>query len=289
LPEPREMGNFTAEVLFRAVAGAADLFKSTRCAKGMITVEALEDDAGIRHAFFSRQGGVSGGLFHSLNCGYGSGDAETNVKRNRGIAMGRLDLSADRLVTCYQIHSATVVTVEQPWSREAAPRADGMVTRAPDIALGVLAADCVPILLQDSVASVIGAAHGGWRGALSGIVEATVDRMEALGAERRRIRTGIGPCITQSSYEVGPEFREKFLAEDPTSACYFALASRAGHFMFDLPGYVEHRLGRAGIEIVQRTSRDTVAEDELFFSYRRACLRGETAYGRGLSVIVRKP
>jgi YfiH family protein len=160
-----------------------------------------------------------------------------------------------------------------------------MVTRIPDIALGVLAADCAPILFHDPVASVIGAAHGGWRGALSGIAEATVERMEVLGAARGRIHAGIGPCIAQSSYEVGPEFEEKFLSEDPTSACYFALSLRAGRFMFDLPGYIEYRLVRAGIAVVQRTSHDTVADDELFFSYRRAYLRGERAYGRGLSVI----
>jgi YfiH family protein len=256
--------------------------------QGMITVETLEDDPAIRHAFFTRRGGVSDGLFQSLNCGFGSGDAETNVARNRGIAMERLSLSADRLVTCYQIHSASVVTVERPWAREAAPRADGMVTRVPDIALGVLAADCAPILFDDPVANVIGAAHGGWRGALSGIAEAAIEQMEALGAERGRIRTAIGPCIASSSYEVGPEFRQKFLTEDPTSASFFTLAARPGRFMFDLPGYIEHRLARAGIAIAERVSHDTVAEDDLFFSYRRACLRGENGYGRGLSVIARK-
>src|ERR1700746_3511105 len=160
----------------------------------MITLGALNDDAGIRHAFFTRQGGVSEGLFESLNCGFGSGDAAESVARNRAIAMDRLDLPADRLVTCYQVHSAVVVTVERPWRRETAPKADGLVTRVPDIALGVLTADCAPILLHDPVASVIGAGHGRWRGALDGIVEATVARMERLGAERGRIRAGIGPC-----------------------------------------------------------------------------------------------
>src|SRR5215831_10761193 len=253
----------------------------------MITLTRL-DDGRVKHAFFTRRGGVSSGSFQSLNCGFGAGDGPDSVTRNREIAMARLGLPADRLATCYQIHSASAVTVESPWPRGAAPRADGMVTRVPDIALGILTADCAPILFHDPVARVIGAAHGGWRGALAGIVEATVEQMEALGAKRSRIHSGIGPCIGASSYEVGPEFRQKFASEDPASAGYFAPALRAGHFVFDLPGYVEHRLIRAGVTIVERIYRDTAAEDELFFSYRRACLRGEHAYGRGLSVIALK-
>lgn len=254
----------------------------------MITLGVLNHDAGIRHAFFTRRGGVSGGLYESLNCGLGSGDATESVARNRGIAMKQLGLSADRLVTCYQIHSTTVITVERPWPRRATPRADGMVTRVPYIALGVLTADCAPILFRDPAANVIGAAHGGWRGALGGIVEATIERMEAIGAERGRIRAAIGPCIARGSYEVGPEFPQQFLAADTASASYFAPALRTGHFMFDLPGYIEYRLACAGIGSVQRADRDTVAEEERFFSYRRSCLRGEPAYGRGLSAIVIK-
>jgi polyphenol oxidase len=251
----------------------------------MITLTRL-DDGRVKHAFFTRRGGVSSGPFQSLNCGFGAGDEPDSVTRNREIAMARLGLPADRLATCYQIHSASVVTVESPWPRGAAPRADGMVTRVPDIALGILTADCAPILFHDPVARVIGAAHGGWRGALAGIVEATVEQMEALGAVRSRIHAGIGPCIAQNSYEVGPEFPRQFLAEEAASTCYFAPAARPGHFMFDLPGYIEHRLARAGIAIVERSGHDTVAEDDRFFSYRRACLRGEPAYGRGLSAIV---
>jgi len=251
----------------------------------VITLARL-DDGRVKHAFFTRRGGVSSGSFQSLNCGFGAGDEPDSVTRNREIAMARLGLPADRLATCYQIHSASVVAVESPWPREAAPRADGMVTRVPDIALGILTADCAPILFHDPVARVIGAAHGGWRGALAGIVEATVGQMEALGSVRSSIRAGIGPCIAQNSYEVGPEFPQQFLAEEAASACHFALAARPGHFMFDLPGYIEHRLARAGIAIVERSGHDTVAEDDRFFSYRRACLRGEPAYGRGLSAIV---
>src|SRR5436305_768553 len=207
----------------------------------MITLDVLDDCSGICHGFFTRRGGVSSGLFESLNCGFGSGDAADAVARNRAIAMARLGLSADRLVTCYQVHSTTVITVEYPWPRDAAPRADGLVTALSGIALGILTADCAPILFEDMGAGVIGAAHGGWRGALGGIVEATLDRMEGLGAERARIRAGIGPCIGPGSYEVGPEFRERFLADDPASAAYFAPAPRVRHFMFDLTGYVEHR------------------------------------------------
>ena len=251
----------------------------------MITLGTLNDDAGIRHAFFTRQGGVSEGLFQSLNCGFGSGDAEDSVALNRRIAMDRLGLPADRLVTCRQIHSATVVTVERPWPRDAAPQADGLVTRVPGIALGVLAADCAPILLDDAVGKVIGVAHGGWRGALSGVIEAAIVRMEALGGKRGRIHAGIGPCISRRSYEEGAEFPQQFLADDCANTCFFAPALRAGYFMFDLPGYIEHRLIGAEVATVQRAPHDTVIEEACFFSYRRACLRGERAYGRGLSAI----
>jgi polyphenol oxidase len=252
----------------------------------MITLDALDANGAVRHAFFTRRGGVSHGLFSSLNCGFGSGDLAENVVRNRAIALNQLDLTADRLVTCRQIHSAAVVIVEHPWRRENAALADGMVCAVPGVALGILAADCAPVLLHDPVARVIGAAHAGWRGALSGIVEATVGQMAALGAEPRHIRSGIGPCIGPASYEVGPEFPQPVVAEDPDARAYFTAARRAGHFMFDLAGYVEHRLGRAGVRLVQCAVHDTVADRERFFSYRRARLRGETTYGRGLSVIV---
>jgi polyphenol oxidase len=251
----------------------------------MITLDLLAGEAGIRHAFFTRLGGVSSGPYHSLNCGFGSGDAMERVTRNRAIAMRRLGLRADRLVTCHQVHSTAVVTVEDTWQREGAPQADAMVTRRPDIALGVLTADCAPILFHDPVAKVIGAAHGGWRGVLGGVVEAALQRMEALGAERTRIRAGIGPCIAASSYEVGAEFPPQFIAHDPTSTSYFIPALRADHFMFDLPGYIEHRLVRAGIAIIERAPDDTVVDEQRLFSYRRACLRGERTYGRGLSAI----
>jgi polyphenol oxidase len=224
-------------------------------------------------------------LFQSLNCGFGSGDADEQIARNRAIAMDRLGLGADRLVTCRQIHSAAVVTVARPWRRQDAPRADGLVTAVTGVALGVLAADCAPILLHDPAARVIGAAHGGWRGAFAGIAEATIAAMEALGAERARVRVGIGPCIGPGSYEVGPEFPRPIVAEDPGAGVYFTPARRPDRSLFDLAGYIAHRLARCGVARIERASRDTLAEPGDFFSYRRACLRGEPVYGRGLSAI----
>ena len=251
----------------------------------MITLDILDDGGAVRHAFFTREGGVSEGLFASLNCGYGSGDDPQKVGRNRAIAAERLGLAEERLVTCYQIHSADVLTVEQPWRREEAPRADGMVTNRPGIALGVLAADCAPVLFADAEAGVIGAAHGGWRGALGGVLEATVAAMTALGAMPARIRAGIGPCIGQESYEVGPEFPGRFAEIDRDSGNFFVPAERAGHFRFDLPGYIAHRLARLRLGAVASAACDTVADPARFFSYRRACLAGERDYGRALAAI----
>ncbi|HEY1797732.1 MAG TPA: peptidoglycan editing factor PgeF [Stellaceae bacterium] len=254
----------------------------------MITLDLLADDS-TRHAFFTREGGVSGGIFASLNCGFGSGDDTGRVARNRGIAMERLGLADNALVTCHQIHSATVITVEHGWEPGAAPKADGMVTSRPGIALGVLAADCAPILFAEPEAGVVGAAHGGWRGTLSGVAEATVAAMVALGARASRIRAGIGPCIAQASYEVGAEFPERFAAEDPGSGGFFVPGAEAGKFLFDLPGYIAHRLSRLGLAAIGHTGGDTAAEPRRFFSYRRACLVGERDYGRGLAAIALNP
>jgi YfiH family protein len=252
----------------------------------MITLSALNDSPGVRHGFFTREGGVSDGVFASLNVGFGSGDAPEKVAENRTRAMAALDLPADRLVTCFQVHSPEVLVVDQPWLREDSPRADAMVTRRRGLALGILTADCVPILFADPDAAVIGAAHAGWRGALNGVIDATLQAMIRLGAVPQRIRAAIGPCIAQRSYEVGPEFPAPFLAAQPGNDDFFAPARRTGHFLFDLPGYVERRLGDRGIGIIQRAPCDTVAEATRFFSYRRACLAGESDYGRGLSAIV---
>jgi len=251
----------------------------------MITLSALDGNPGIRHAFFTRQGGVSRGLFASLNCGFGSRDDPASVEENRAIAAAQLALPVERLVTCHQIHGIATITVERAWRRADNPRADAMVTAVPGIALGVLAADCAPVLFADPDARIIGAAHGGWRGALAGVMEAAVAAMAALGARPERIRAGIGPCIGQPSYEVGPEFAATFAAADPRSGGFFAPAPREGHFRFDLGGYIAHRLARMSLAGIGRAPHDTAAEEALFFSYRRACLRGESDYGRGLAAI----
>ncbi len=251
----------------------------------MITLGALNDITGLRHAFFTRVGGVSTGVYESLNCGYGSGDVEGLVTENRARAMTRLDLKPDRLVTVRQHHSATVVVVDEPWHHDDAPEADALVTARPGIALGILTADCAPVLLADGKARVIGAAHAGWRGALSGVIEATVQRMIEMGAKRDRMVAVVGPCIAQRSYEVGPEFRARFVADHTTNADFFAPSRRGGHFMFDLTGYVARRVGTGGVPMIQRAPNDTFAEEARFFSHRRATLRGETASGRCLSAI----
>jgi YfiH family protein len=255
----------------------------------MITLSVLDGDPTgeqrIRHGFFTRRGGVSDGVYASLNCGFGSSDDPAKVEENRAIAARRLGLPPERLVTCHQVHGTTSITVEHPWRRDANPRADGMVSAVPGIALGVLAADCAPVLFADPEAGIIGAAHGGWRGTLDGIMEATVAAMVAQGAALARIRAGIGPCIAQPSYEVGPEFHATFAAADEGSAGFFTAAARPGHFLFDLGGYIAHRLTRLGLARIERVPHDTAAEEALFFSYRRACLRGDNDYGRGLAAI----
>ena len=255
----------------------------------MLTIGPLNDLPSVRHGFFCRTGGVSEGLFSSLNCGFGSGDDQGNVAENRRRAMAELDLEGDRLVTAYQVHSPDVVEVHAPWAREDAPQADAMVTRERGLALGILTADCVPVLLADAAAGVVGAAHAGWKGALGGVLEATVAAMVELGAEPQRIFGGIGPAISQRSYEVGPEFPGPFLEQDPGNADFFCPARRRGHFLFDLKGYAARRLGLAGVGAIQALPCDTCAEDRRFFSYRRACQRRERDYGRGLSAIYLEP
>ncbi len=251
----------------------------------MLTLGPLNDIALIRHGFFSRNGGVSDGAYDSLNCGYGSGDAVEKVSENRVRAMAMLELDGGRLVTAYQCHSAEVAVVEEPWDREDAPRVDGLVTRRPRLALGILSADCSPVLMADAGGRAVGAAHAGWRGALGGVLEATIEAMVALGAEREAIVVGVGPTIGQRSYEVGLEFPAPFLEQAENNGDFFYPAQREGHFMFDLKGYIARRLGRAGVGRVQILPCDTCAEESRFFSYRRTRLRGESDYGRGLSAI----
>ena len=241
---------------------------------------------GIRHAFFTRAGGVSGGLYASLNGGTGSNDDAALVAENRARMAGALDVEPRRFLTLYQVHSPNVVVAETPWSAEERPRADGIVTRMRALAIGVTTADCGPILFADPAARVIGAAHAGWRGALSGVIEATVAAMEQLGAARGRIHAAIGPMIRQTNYEVGADLMARFAAEDSASSRFFTPAARDGHALFDLSGYVAARLTRAGIGHIEDIGLCTYADPGRFFSYRRTTHRAEPDYGRHVNAIV---
>jgi hypothetical protein len=252
----------------------------------MITSSAFNGLKGIRHGFFTRRGGVSQGLYGSLNCGYGNGDSAENVAANRTRAMAMMDQPADALLTARQRHSANAVVVDKPWTREDAPEADGLVTAVPGIALGLLTADCMPVLFADPRAGVIGAAHAGWRGGRAGIVEATVAAMETVGAKTSRIVAVMGPCIRHGSYEVGPEFHETFLADSPRNDSFFAPSRNPGRFLFDLPTYLFRRLDAIGLKDIQMLQIDTCRETDRFFSHRRSTLAGETACGRNLSAII---
>jgi YfiH family protein len=239
----------------------------------------------LRHAFFTREGGVSEGLFGSLNCGLRSGDDPRKVAENRARAAAALGLAADRLVTLRQVHSARVLAVSAPFGGGPAPEADGLATATPGLALGILTADCAPVLLADRAAGVIGAAHAGWKGALGGVLEAAIAAMEGLGARRHGIVAAIGPCIGSDSYEVGPEFRQRFVAAAESNAGFFRALDGTGKHYFDLPGYVASRLRAAGVYAVEALPHDTCAEEDRFFSYRRAFLRKEPVFGNGLSAI----
>ena len=246
----------------------------------------LEDLSGrIRHGFFGRTGGVSEGLYRSLNCGYGSGDDPEAVHENRARAMSACGLSPAALCTAYQVHSAEALVVTEPWNRESAPRVDAMATATPGLALAILTADCVPVLLADREAGVIGAAHAGWRGALNGILEAALEAMLGLGARTGETRAVIGPSIGAVSYEVGPEFPAPFLVRSAQDEDLFAPAGRDGRFLFDIVGYVARRLGALGLASVEATGGDTCAETGRYFSYRRSVHRGETDYGRNISIV----
>ncbi len=246
----------------------------------------LLDLAGVRHAFFTRQGGVSTGIYGSLNAGVGSRDDPEAVRENRRRAAAHF--GADGVVTAYQVHSPDAVSVAGPWP-DAPPQADAVVTATPGVVCGALSADCAPVLIVDAQAGVAAAAHAGWKGALGGVVESAVARMEALGADRLRLRAAVGPCIGPASYEVGLEFLERFLAEDSGHGRFFAPGPSADKRLFDLPAFVLDRLRLAGVEACEWIGRDTAAEPELFFSNRRAFQRGEPDYGRLLSAIMLEP
>lgn len=251
-----------------------------------IEAECLKEIPGIAHGFFTRQGGVSSGVYASLNCGPGSGDDRQCVLENRRRVAEWLGTSAGLLLTCRQVHSAEAVCASEPWTFETMPKADAIVTATPGLAVGALAADCAPVLFADPVAGVVAAAHAGWKGALSGILESTIASMERLGAQRRQIRAALGPCIGPQAYEVGPEFEAAFLQSDGANRRFFGRESPAHRPRFDLPGYVLHRLERAGLGTVESATRCTYLDEDQLFSYRRATHRREADYGRQLSAIV---
>jgi YfiH family protein len=248
-----------------------------------VTVLRAEALAGVRHGFLGRPGGVSQGVCAGLNVGHGSGDDAVSIAENRRRAVEAVAPGA-RLATVHQVHSATAVTVTEPWALDARPRADAMVTDRAGVALGILTADCAPVLLADPAAGVVGAAHAGWKGALAGVVEATVAAMESLGADRARIGAAVGPCIARRSYEVDEAFLRRFVEADRENERWFA-SGRSGHYGFDLEGFVASRLAQAGVSRTEALGQDTYSQPDLFYSYRRSTHRGEPTYGRQISLI----
>ena len=251
----------------------------------MLQAASLSALAGVRHAFFTRDGGVSGGIYASLNGGPGSDDTPAKVAENRSRMAAALGVAPDRLLTAHQIHSPDVVIVDDPWEPQARPRADAIVTRTGGLAIGVTTADCGPVLLADATARVIGAAHAGWRGAATGVLEATIAAMERCGGDRARMVAALGPMIRQPNYEVGPEFVTRFKADDGANERFFQPAPRPGHALFDLPGYIAARLGAAGIRRVEDLGHCTYADSTRFFSFRRSTHRSEKDYGRHINAI----
>lgn len=251
-----------------------------------VQAASLTSIPGVRHGFFTRQGGVSTGIYASLNCGPGSRDDPAHVAENRARVAEVLGTEPPRLLTASQKHSAVAVAADKPWKNGKAPEADAIVTNKPGLAIGVLTADCAPVLLCDGEAGVVGAAHAGWRGALAGIVEATVKAMAKLGAKPERITAVIGPAISQKAYEVGAEFMQQFLSEAPDSAGFFVTDEGTGEPHFDLPAYVAERLARAGVGTIDDLGLCTYCEESRLFSYRRSQHHGEEDYGRQISAIL---
>ena len=251
-----------------------------------MSVEAVRARAldGVRHGFLGRRGGVSQGVCAGLNVGLGSDDDPRAIQANRRLAVEAVATGA-RLVTVHQVHSAIALTAEaEPWPDDARPHADAIVTDRPGLALGILTADCVPVLFADREAGVIGAAHAGWKGALGGVVESTVAAMEGLGASRSRIAAAVGPCIARRSYEVDQAFFERFVGEDGQNERFFA-GGREGHHQFDLEAFVVSRLADSGLGRVEALGEDTYSQPDRFYSFRRATHRGEPGYGRQISLI----
>jgi polyphenol oxidase len=243
------------------------------------------DLPGVRHAFFTREGGVSEGVYGSLNGGVGSRDAPEKVAENRARMAKRVGVAPERLLVPFQIHSADALTVSEPWSPEARPRCDGLVTREAALALGVTGADCGMLLFADARAGVIGACHAGWKGAFTGMIEATVVAMEAQGARRADIHIALGPAIGPTSYEVGPEFSARFVEESADYARFFSPSPRDGHSMFDLQGFIAHRVDRLEVASFEALGVDTYADETRCYSYRRSVHRQEPDYGRLVSAI----
>ena len=240
---------------------------------------------GIAHAFFTRDGGVSTGIYAGLNTGTGSKDSRQAVLENRRRAAAHLGVGPDRLATPFQVHGTDALVIEEAWAPGEGPKADALVTATPGLAIGVGSADCGPVLFADAEARVIGAAHAGWKGALTGILESTIATMETLGAKRRRIVAVLGPTISADAYEVGPEFFRRFLEADAASAAFFTPSGRPGHHMFDLPGYLSARLRKEGVGNVIDLALCTYRDEALFFSFRRSTHRHEPEYGRLISAI----
>ncbi len=243
----------------------------------------------IRHGFFTRIGGFSSGAYKALNCSTGSDDDPALVARNREIVATSLGLRPHELVSPHQCHGKTVVTVREPWERQNAPQADGLVTDAMPIAIAVTTADCVPVLFADRDRPVIGVAHAGWRGALAGIIDAVLTAMESLGARRETIFAAVGPAISGAAYEVGPELRAAFIEDDETSTRFFTPARREGHVVFDLPRYVVAKLLGGGVRSVEHIDRCTYTREDEFFSHRRSTHRGERRHGGQMSAITLGP
>lgn len=240
----------------------------------------------IRHGFFTRNGGVSQGIYASLNCGLGSDDDVDAVLENRTRVCQHLNGAGDSVLTVHQCHSARAVLADGPIARDVLPRADAIVTTTPGLVIGALAADCTPVLFADAEAKVVAAAHAGWRGAVGGILEATVVEMEQAGAVRNRIRAAVGPCISQEAYEVGPEFEHRLMDMDSRNARFFRQFTDQGRAYFDLPGFVVSRLQALNLAAIDNVTACTNADDSRFFSYRASKRRSEPDYGRQISAIV---
>ena len=251
----------------------------------LLKANTLSAQSGIRHGFFTREGGVSDGIYASLNGGTGSNDEREHVLENRKRMAQALGCTPEHFLTAYQIHSPEVAVAEAPWPQDQRPKADAIVTKTKNLAIGIATADCGPVLLADAQARVIGAAHAGWRGALTGVIEAAIAAMEKLGAQKKNIVGALGPTLSQRNYEVGQELVDRFVAENPANEKFFTPSGRNGHFMFDLPGYIGSRFARAGVAF-EDLALCTYADPARFYSYRRTTHRGEADYGRHINSIV---